>query len=126
MRNLLFALALLLAPACAISRTYENEPLAASQLAALQPGKTTAREVVEQLGAPVDIVQLGHRSAYLYQFSSSKRAVLFLLVVAFQNEDSRSDRAWLFFDEEQVLTHFGVTLQAEGAEYAMPWENVHE
>lgn len=126
MRSLFLLLVLVLLPSCALSRTSENEPLDAARLKALVPGTTTAREVVERLGAPVDIVQLGHRSAYRYQFSSSKSAVLFLLVVAFQNQDTRSDRAWLFFDENQVLTHVGVTLEADGTEYAMPWEDVHE
>lgn len=126
MRSLLLVLMFVFLPACAMARTSENEPLEPSRLATLRPGTTTAREVVDQLGAPVDIVQLGHRSAYRYQFSSSKRAVLFLLVVVFQNVDTRSDRAWLFFDENQVLTHMGVTLDAADAEYAMPWENVHE
>lgn len=126
MRSLLLLLVLVLLPSCAISRTSENEPLDAASLRALVPGTTTAREVVERLGAPVDIVQLGHRSAYRYQFSSSKSAVLFLLVLVLQNEDARSDRAWLFFDENQVLTHVGVTLEADGTEYAMPWEDVHE
>lgn len=126
MRSLFLALSLALLPACAMSRTSENEPLEASLLASLRPGTTTAREVVDLLGAPVDIVQLGHRSAYRYQFSNSKSAMLFLLVVIFQNQDSRNDRAWLFFDENQVLTHMGVTLEAAGVEYAMPWEDVHE
>jgi hypothetical protein len=52
--------------------------------------------------------------------------VLFLVVVAFQNEDRRSDRAWLFFDENQLRTHVGTTFEGEQSEYAMPWEEVHD
>lgn len=109
-----------------MSRTTDNEPLPRESLQALHPGTTTAREVVERLGAPVEVVQLGKRSAYRYQFTSSKNAVLFLLVVVFQNVDTRADRAWLFFDENQVLTHIGTTLEAADTEYAMPWEDIHE
>ena len=126
MRTDFLALLLCLAPGCAMARTTENAPLAPEALAELQPGTTTAREVVERLGAPVEVVQLGKRSAYRYQFSQTKRAVLFLLIVAFQNEDARSDRAWVFFDENQVLTHVGTTFEGDQPEYAMPWEELHE
>jgi outer membrane protein assembly factor BamE (lipoprotein component of BamABCDE complex) len=126
MRSALLALLLLTTPACAIARTTENRPLVAEQLRSLRTGSTTAREVVELLGAPVDVVQLGKRSAYQYRFTSSKRAALLLLVVNLYNEDSRSDRAWVFFDENQVLTHVGTTLDGDQTEYAMPWEDLHD
>lgn len=126
MRSSLLALLLCLSPACAIARSSENRPLDAGLLSSLRPGSTTAREAVELLGAPVDVVQLGKRSAYRYQFTSTKRAGLILLVVNLYNQDLRTDRAWLFFDENQVLTHTGVTLEGADAEYAMPWEDLHD
>ena len=46
---------------CLIDRSTTNEPLAADVVAALEPGRTTAREAVERLGAPVEVVQLGRR-----------------------------------------------------------------
>lgn len=126
MRSAWLALLFLCTPACAIARTSENEPLDARALHALQPGVSSAAEVVAALGAPVDLVQLGRRSAYLYRFTSSKRAALFLVLIGFYNQDTRADRAWVFFDENQVLTHVGVTLEADQAEYAMPWEDLHD
>ncbi len=116
----------LLTTSCVIARTDQNEPLEADRLVALQPGTTNAREVVELLGAPVDVVQLGRRSAYRYDFTSSKRAGLFLLVVVLYNQDTRSDRAWVFFDENQVLTHVATTFQGGATRYAMPWQELHE
>ena len=71
-------------------------------------------------------MQLGTRTAYRYEFTNTKRAVLFLIVLGFYNEDTRADRAWLFFDAQNVLTHVGATLEADRARYAMPWWNVHE
>ena len=130
MRIPILALPLLLGltSACAMGRVTENEPLDPMTLGSLRPGVTTALEAVELLGAPDDIVQLGRRSAYRYSFRSTKVAGLspipFLLI--FYNVDSRSDRAWLFFDENQVLTHLGVTLEGAMNEYAMPWEDVHD
>lgn len=124
--KLLPVLALLLVPACAVARSTDNEPLAAERLATLTPGTSTARDVVQVLGAPVDVVQLGKRSAYLYQYTATKRAGLWLVVVGFYNVDQRSDRAWVFFDENQVLTHVGTTLAGDGVEYALPFEDLHD
>ena len=126
MRSSFLALLLCLISACAMARSTENEPLDALALASLRPGVTTAQEAVQLLGAPDDIVQLGKRSAYRYRFTNMKTAGLILIVLNFYNVDSRSDRAWLFFDENQVLSHLGVTLEGDKAEYAMPWENVHD
>lgn len=106
---------------CMISRDTQNEPLRAEALAGLTPGSTTAAQAVELLGAPTEIVQLGFRSAYRWEFGTAKRAGLFLLVVYLSNIDARADRIWLFFDDEDVLTHVGSTFDAADARYAMPW-----
>jgi len=126
MKPALLALFLALAPACAVARSTDTEPLAAERLAQLRPGASTAKEVVAVLGAPVDVVQLGKRSAYLYRYTATKRAGLWLVVVGLYNVDTRSDRAWVFFDENQVLTHVGTTLAGDQVEYAMPYEDVHD
>lgn len=115
----------MLAPACFISRTTVNEPLRRAELDRLVPGQSTAKEVVEILGAPNDVVQLGSRTAYRYDFSIQKRAGFTIIVVSFLNEDTRADRAWLFFDAENVLTHAGSALEAEDVSYAMPWQEIH-
>jgi outer membrane protein assembly factor BamE (lipoprotein component of BamABCDE complex) len=125
MRTALLLTLLLVAPACAFMRETVNEPLTPVALESLRPGVSTAEEVVQALGAPVDVVQLGRRSAYRYQFTASKRAALFLLVLGFYNQDTREDRAWVFFDENQVLSHVGSTFEAADVEYAMPWEELH-
>ena len=119
-------LSLLCLPSCFLSRQTQNEPLAYASIETLQPGTTTARQVVETLGAPVDIVQLGRRSAYLYRHTKTKRAGLLLLVVGLFNEDTRQDRLWVFFDENNVLTHYGSDLQSHHTQYAMPWNDIHD
>src|SRR5262245_42142135 len=97
--------ALLLLPSCAITRQETNEPIDATVVATFQPGVTTAREVVEKLGAPTEVVQLGRRTAYRYDASKTKSALLFLVVFNMAAQDTRSDRVWAFFDEHDVLTH---------------------
>jgi outer membrane protein assembly factor BamE (lipoprotein component of BamABCDE complex) len=115
----------LLLAGCVIGRDTTNEPLEREAVLGLQPGVTTASEVVELLGAPSDVVQLGWRSAYRYDFTQRKRTGLFLIVLNLLNDDTRSDRVWLFFDEDQRLTHYGATFAGDQPQYAMPWQPVH-
>jgi hypothetical protein len=117
---------LLLTTACAFGRQDTNDPLDAPTIRAFVPGTTTAREVTERLGAPTEVVQLGRRTAYRYDATSSKSTVLFLLLVNLGNQDTRSDRLWVFFDEHDVLTHYGATFGTHRTQYALPWEDVHE
>lgn len=111
---------------CAIARQETNEPLDAEAIGGLEPGATTARQVVELLGAPTEVVQLGRRTAYRYDATTAKAAVLFLFVFTAIGQDQRSDRLWVFFDESDVLTHYGASYGVHRTQYAMPWENVHE
>lgn len=121
----ILTLALVLAPSCFVSRSMVNEPLRRAEIDRLVPGETKAGEVTAILGAPNEVIQLGSRTAYRYDFSQQKRAGFTLIVVTVLNEDTRTDRVWLFFDKDDVLTHAGSTLQAEDARYAMPWAEVH-
>lgn len=116
----------LVAAGCVFARQDVNEPLPAPAIRGLEPGRTTAREVVERLGGPTEVVQLGRRTAYRYDAATTKSAVLFLLLVNFANQDTRQDRLWVFFDEHDVLTHYGATYGTHRTQYAMPWEDVHE
>ena len=119
---LIGSLVLLLAPSCIISREYVNEDLEPGRVEQLVPGTSTASDVVALLGAPAEVVQLGRRSAYRYEHAQEKVTGLTLVfVVFFFNSDMQSDRVWVFFDENDVLTHMASTFEAEEAEYAMPW-----
>lgn len=116
----------LLVSGCALFRSNRNEPLDPSVIDKLVPGQTTAREAVELLGGPAQVIQLGDRSAYRYDHAITKGAGLLLIVLILGHVDTREDRLWLFFDENDVLTHFASSLEAHRAQYAMPWEDIHE
>lgn len=116
----------LIASGCALARQETNEPFDPEVVRSLEPGVTTAREVVERMGAPTEVVQLGRRTAYRYDATSTKSAALFLLVFNMGSQDTRSDRLWVFFDENNVLTHHGSTFSSHRTQYALPWEDVHE
>jgi len=112
-----------IAPSCFMSRSTLNEPVRQHALQAFVPGQTTAKEVVEALGAPAEVVQLGSRSAYRYEFAVTKTAGFSIVVLTFVNDDTCSDRVWLFFDAKDVLTHAGSTFQAKDTRFEMPWQD---
>jgi outer membrane protein assembly factor BamE (lipoprotein component of BamABCDE complex) len=112
----------LVASSCAFARTRTHEPIPAHSVDSLQVGDS-AQRVTEVLGAPTEVVQLGKRSAYRYDYTEAKRTGLFLFLVGFYNSDSHQDRVWVFFDEADILTHVGSTLKAEATEYGMPWSD---
>jgi len=120
MRVALLLLLLLVAPGCYLARSTRHRPLVAAEIDSLRPGVTTADDALERLGAPTDVVQLGRRSAYRYDYGVEKTAGVFLLLVGLAGTDATEDRAWLFFDEQGVLTHVGTTLQAGDARYVVP------
>jgi outer membrane protein assembly factor BamE (lipoprotein component of BamABCDE complex) len=122
----LTALVACLAPSCFISRSTVNESLSRQALERLVLGQTTAKEVVETLGAPAEVVQLGNRTAYRYDFTVRKSAGFSIIILTFLNDDTCSDRAWLFFDSKDVLTHAGSTLQAADTRFEMPWQTPHK
>ena len=126
MKNLATAIPFLFLTACFVGRTSNNEPLEAASIASLKPGTTTAKDVTAMFGAPVDVVQLGKRSAYLYRHTMEKTTGALVIVVGLFNDDIRSDRLWVFFDARGVLTHYGSTLQAKRTERTLPWAELHE
>ncbi|MBJ75543.1 MAG: hypothetical protein CMJ98_00855 [Planctomycetes bacterium] len=111
---------LLFLPGCVYSQGNRHQPLDLELIEALEPGKSTAQDVVIALGAPTEVVQLGRRSAYRYDASVSKQVGLVLLVVALHGRDTQEDRAWFFFDEDGLMTHRAATLAAGDAEFSLP------
>ena len=122
LRIVALALLALVLQGCVVARETLNEPLWPDTLNELEAGRSTAIDVVARLGAPTEVVQLGLRSAYRYDYTVAKRTGLILIVAVFFERQTRSDRIWLFFDENGVLTHYGVTLESDTARHAMPWQ----
>jgi outer membrane protein assembly factor BamE (lipoprotein component of BamABCDE complex) len=117
--------ATLMATGCSFGRITVNEPLDPRAVSGLVPGESTAADVVELLGAPSDVVPLGRRSAYRYDAESTKAAAFLMIVVNLGNVDRRSDRVWVFFDEDDVLTHVAATFAMGRTRYGFPWTDVH-
>lgn len=119
--RLLLAACLLLAPACLLDRSTTNGRPDPAAIAKLSPGTSTASDVVALFGAPSEVVQLGKRSAYRYEHTVAKRTGLWLIVLGSLNTDTHSDRVWMFFDENSVLTHVASSYESERSEFGLAW-----
>jgi hypothetical protein len=96
-------------------------PFDTSGLDKLISGKSTAAEVTEMLGAPSKVVKLSNGNAYLYRRTLSKGTGLWLVLLSFGNYDERHDQIVIFLDKNDVMTHYGVTLDAHKAAYGLPF-----
>jgi len=114
-------LALFLQSCVMLGKSKDYYPFDTGQLDTLILGKTTAAEVTEALGAPSAIVKLSNGNAYIYRQSLSKGTGLWLVLVTFGNYDTRKDQIVIFFDKNDVMTHYGVTLDAHKAAYGLPF-----
>ncbi|MEE8552278.1 MAG: hypothetical protein V3S72_03170 [Desulfobacterales bacterium] len=106
---------------CAIGKNQAHQPLEADSLDKLVEGKTTATDVCTIFGAPEQVVKLSNGNAYIYTRSVDKGTAVWLLIVSFGNYDKQDDRIVFFFDNENILTHYGVSFNADKASYGFPF-----
>ena len=104
-----------------LGKNKEYQPFETSGLDQLTPGRTTASEVTAMLGAPTQVVKLSNGNAYIYKRSLSKGTGLWLVIVSFGNYDKDYDQLVFFFDQNDVLRHYGVSLNARKASYGLPF-----
>lgn len=113
---------LITASGCAIiGRDRDFRTFDPKALTSVVPGKTTAGQVTQLFGAPTQVVKLSNGNAYMYTRSTSKGTVVWLLLVTFANYDRQYDQVVFFFDKNDVLTHYGTSLNAAQAAYGMPF-----
>lgn len=132
---------------CILGRTRDEVPLDPARVAMIVPGKTTKRDVVELLGAPTyvndriglrvvgrpdgldgsavgplvdELVRSPLDHSYTYEYTDTKSASLYLLVVSFTNQETRRDRVVVFFDDDGVVTHLGSSFNARDVAFRLP------
>ncbi len=105
---------------CVVSRSVTNPAIPAESVAQILPGQSTADDVARLLGAPNEVVQLGRKTAWRYEHTVEKQSGLFLVLLGLRGVDTQADRVWVFFDEEDNVSHIGSLLQAAEAEYDLP------
>lgn len=116
-RFLVFGILLLTLGACYMGQATTDRNIDPGAVAQLQPGTSNASDVVALLGAPNQVVELGDKSAWLYESRNTKHMGLWLVVFGAYGADTQADRCWVFFDADGTLTHVGASLHADQAEY---------
>jgi hypothetical protein len=107
---------------CAMfGKSKEYHGFNASWLESFTPGTTTAAEVLEVFGAPSHIVKLSNGNAYVYERSVSKGTGVWLVILSFGNYETQYDRVVFFFDDEDILTHYGLSMNAGDSSYGLPF-----
>jgi hypothetical protein len=64
---------------------------------------------------------MSNGNAYIYERSVAKGTALWLLIVSLGNYETQCDKVVFFFDNNDILTHYGVSLDAEKASYGLPF-----
>ena len=107
---------------CAMfGKSTEYHSFDARWLDSLTPGTTIAAEVLEVFGAPSRMMKLSNGNAYVYERSVSKGTGIWLVVLSFGNYETQYDRVVFFFDNEDILTHYGLSMNAGDASYGLPF-----
>ena len=110
----------LLSGCLVIGKNKEFQPFDSTELDQLVPGETTATEVTEIFGAPSKVVELANGNAYVYKRSVTKGTICWLVLLTFGNVEKQHDQLVFFFDLEDTLIHYGLSLDADKAEYGFP------
>jgi hypothetical protein len=107
---------------CAVfGRGKDFVPFDENALKQVTTGITSASEVTRLFGPPNKIVKLSNGNAYVYERSIEKVTGLWLVVLTFGNFETQYDRIAFFINNDDVVTHFGSSFNAETASYAMPF-----
>jgi outer membrane protein assembly factor BamE (lipoprotein component of BamABCDE complex) len=135
-------------PGCILGRVRDEVPLDPDKVAKIKAGQSTKKDVVELLGAPTyvndrlglrllsphnglqggatvgplvdELVRSPLDHSYTYEYTDTKSASLYLLVVSFTNQETKRDRVVIFFDEKGVVSHMGTSLNAKDVEFRLP------
>ncbi|MDX2445871.1 MAG: hypothetical protein QNK29_01580 [Desulfobacterales bacterium] len=99
----------------------EYHPFDPADLESIQPGITTATDISGLFGAPTNTIELSNGNAYIYHRSVSKATLIWLIFISFANYDTQVDQIVFFFDKEDLLTHYGASINTDKAEYGLPF-----
>ena len=110
----------LLSGCIVLGKNKQFQPFDSTELDKLVPGQTKAAEVTEIFGAPSEVVELANGNAYVYQRTVTKGTVCWLVLVTFGNAEKQHDQLVFFFDLNDTLTHYGLSLDADKAKYGFP------
>ena len=110
-----------LAGCVVMGKSKEYHALDASGLSRIEPGRTTASEITEIFGAPTQVVKMSNGNAYIFKHSLTKATGVSLMILSFGNYETQYDQMVFFFDTDDIMTHYGVSLKAKDASYGLPF-----
>jgi outer membrane protein assembly factor BamE (lipoprotein component of BamABCDE complex) len=112
--------ATLLSGCIVIGKNKQYQPFDSTELGKLVPGQTKATEVTEIFGAPSEVVELANGNAYVYKRTVTKGTACWLVLITLGNVEKQHDQLVFFFDLNDTLTHYGLSLDADKAKYGLP------
>lgn len=86
-----------------------------SSLPPIEKGKTTETQILELLGPPSQVMNLGDQVIFYYMMEKTEGKGGYLLIYNWNNKKIRYDRAIFFFDKNRVLKDYA--LSKENFEY---------
>ena len=116
----IFLVASVFAGCAVFGRGKDFKPFDENSLKQVTTGITSASEVTRLFGPPNKIVKLSNGNAYVYE-RSMRRPRTMVSCSTFGNWDKQYDRIAFFINNDDVVTHFGSSFNAETASYAMPF-----
>lgn len=105
----------------AFGKNKEVQTFSAASIDKLVPGQTTAADVTQMFGAPLQVVKMSNGNAYVYKRSVAKGTVVWLLLISFGNYEKQYDQLIFFFNDKDILTHYGASFNADEASYGFPF-----
>ena len=107
---------------CAMfGKNKEEQPFSPALIDTLVPGQTTAVDVTDKFGAPEQVVKMSNGNAYMYKRSVAKGTAIWLILVSFGNYEKQYDQLVFFFNNKDILTHYGASMNADKASYGFPF-----
>jgi len=108
----------LCASACVVSQDHKGvaNTWRDEDLPAFVRGETTQADVLERLGPPSQLIDLGDQIVFYYLLEETNSRGAITLVYNTRTQRVRYDRAIFFFDDAGILTEFALSDEAVDAE----------
>jgi outer membrane protein assembly factor BamE (lipoprotein component of BamABCDE complex) len=98
---------------CAVSRGDLGDAIPAQTLAAVKPGETMMPQVIQILGAPESVQQLGDRTVFHYYHYALKHGTL----LVFSRVNIASDDVFIFFDRDGIVQQILAGNRTDGLKF---------
>ena len=125
---LLCVMAIATLTGCVMAQTSDGTSIDAAKAGQIKAGISTRADVTRLLGPPDEITfsnkALDPLFEKVYQYKRNKRrqTATFLILFSMFRSDTKWDLVSVFFDENGIVEHVGVQLDAENASYGTPFK----